>query len=146
MQSLEKRMFTASAEATGGRNGTTRNASGVIDLRLAIPKAMDGPGGEGTTTPEDLFAAGYAACFASACDFAARQKKIAVRGIKVASEVTIGTIASGGFGLAVKLTATVSGVSASQAEEIVQLGHQVCPYSNATRGNIAVEVVAIGVA
>jgi Ohr subfamily peroxiredoxin len=140
MQTLDKRLYTAHAEATGGRNGAAHNASNVVSVRLAIPKEMGGPGGEGTTTPEDLFAAGYAACFGSACEFAARQKKIPIKGIRVAAQVTIGSLAAGGFGLAVALDATVSGVTQAQAEEIVQAGHQVCPYSNATRGNIAVEI------
>jgi lipoyl-dependent peroxiredoxin len=142
MQELQKRLYTAHAEATGGRNGTTHNGNNVVSVRLAIPKEMGGPGGEGTTTPEDLFAAGYAACFGSACEFAARQKKIAIKGIRVAAEVAIGPIAPGGFGLAVKLAATVLGVTQAQAEEIVRAGHEVCPYSNATRNNIAVEVSA----
>jgi osmotically inducible protein OsmC len=142
MQELQKRLYTAHAEATGGRNGTTHNASKVVSVKLAVPKEMGGPGGEGTTTPEDLFAAGYAACFGSACEFAARQKKIAIKGIRVAAEVAIGPIAPGGFGLAVSLAATVIGVTPEQAEEIVHAGHAVCPYSNATRNNIAVEVSA----
>jgi Ohr subfamily peroxiredoxin len=142
MQTLEKRLYTAHAVATGGRNGTTHNGNNVVSVRLAVPKEMGGPGGEGTTTPEDLFAAGYAACFGSACEFVARQKKIAIKGIRVASQVSIGPIASGGFGLAVTLDATVIGVTPAQAEEIVHAGHDVCPYSNATRNNIAVEVSA----
>lgn len=142
MQAIEKRLYTAHGEASSGRNGIAKNGSGVVNVKLAIPKEMGGPGGPETTTPEDLFAAGYAACFGSACEHVARLKKIPNRGIKVASEVSIGTIAPGGFGLAVKLSATVAGVTQAQADEIVQTAHQVCPYSNATRNNIAVEISA----
>jgi Ohr subfamily peroxiredoxin len=142
MQTLEKRLYTAHAEATGGRGGSAHNGSNVISVRLAIPREMGGPGGEGTTTPEDLFAAGYAACFGSACEFVARQKKIAVKGVRVASQVTIGTLAAGGFGLAASLAATITGVTQAQADEIVHAAHEVCPYSNATRNNIAVEISA----
>ena len=107
MQTLEKRLYTAHGEASSGRTGTAKNSTGVINVKLAIPKEMGGPGGAETTTPEDLFAAGYAACFGSAAEHVARLKKIPHKGIKVASEVTIGT-AGPGFALAVKLIATVA--------------------------------------
>ena len=142
MQTLEKRLYTAHGEANSGRNGTAKNSTGVVNVKLAIPKEMGGPGGADTTTPEDLFAAGYAACFGSAAEHVARLKKVAHKGIKVAAEVTIGTIAPQGFGLAVKLTATVSGVTQDVAEDLINTAHQVCPYSNATRNNIAVELSA----
>ena len=142
MQTIEKRLYTAHGEASSGRNGIARNSTGVVNVKLAIPKEMGGPGGPETTTPEDLFAAGYAACFGSAAEHVARLKKIAHKGIKIASEVAIGT-AGAGFALAVKLDATVAGVTQAQAEEIVNAAHQVCPYSNATRNNVPVRLTVV---
>jgi Ohr subfamily peroxiredoxin len=133
-------LYTASASANGGRNGHTRNSDGLIDLDLSIPKAMGGPGRPNTTTPEDLFAAGYAACFGSATEFVARTKKIPVKTIEVHSEVGIGTRPSGGFGLTVKLTVSIPELPRDQAEALVAEAHQVCPYSHATRGNIDVQI------
>jgi osmotically inducible protein OsmC len=139
MTTLDKRLYTAHADANSGRMGAAKNSTGAIDVKLSIPKEMGGPGGEGTTTPEDLFAAGYAACFGGAAEHVARLKKIPNKGVKVHADVTIGTVGQG-FGLAVKLTATVIGVTQAQAEEIINMAHQVCPYSNATRNNIQVDL------
>jgi lipoyl-dependent peroxiredoxin len=138
-----KILYTAHAMATGGRNGHTASSDGIVSVDLSIPKAMGGPGKPGTTTPEDLFAAGYAACFGSAADFMAKQQKLPVTGIKIEAAVGIGTTDQGGFGLKVDLTATVSGVSQSSAEQLVHAAHQICPYSNATRNNIEVNLKAI---
>lgn len=132
--------YTAHAHATGGRNGHTENADRVVSVDLSIPKAMGGPGKAGTTTPEDLFAAGYAACFGSACEFMSKQLKLAPSGIAIDAAVGIGSLSAGGFGLKVDLTATISGLSQEDAEKLVAAGHQVCPYSNATRNNVEVSL------
>jgi lipoyl-dependent peroxiredoxin len=133
-------LYTASATATGGRNGHTQNSDGIVSVDLSIPKAMGGVGRPNTTTPEDLFAAGYAACFGSATEFVARMKKIPVKSIEVQAAVGIGTRPDGGFGLTVKLTVRIPDLPREQAEALVAEAHQVCPYSHATRGNIAVEI------
>jgi Ohr subfamily peroxiredoxin len=131
-------LYTAHATASGGRNGHTASSDGVVSVDLSIPKAMGGPGKPGTTTPEDLFGAGYAACFGSATDFVAKQLKLPVSAVKVDAAVGIGARSEGGFGLKVDLTVTVSGIGQAEAEQLVAKAHQVCPYSNATRNNIEV--------
>lgn len=135
-----KTLYTARAEASGGRLGTAKSSDGVIDVKLTIPKAMGGPGTPGATTPEDLFAAGYAACFGSACDFMAKQMKIAVKKVTIIADVAIGSIEGGGFGLGVALDARLEGVSESDANKVVEAAHRICPYSNATRNNIRVDI------
>ncbi|MCU0756566.1 MAG: organic hydroperoxide resistance protein [Xanthomonadales bacterium] len=134
-------MHTTSATASGGRNGQTRSADGVVDFSLSVPKAMGGPGKAGTTTPEDLFAAGYAACFGSAAEFMSRQMKLSPSSLTVHCEVGVGMRAAGGFGLAVKMVATVGGLSQEDAERLIEAGHKVCPYSNAIHGNVPIEIV-----
>lgn len=134
-------LHTTSATASGGRNGQTRSVDGVVDVALSVPKSMGGPGKPGTTTPEDLFAAGYAACFGSAAEFMGRQLKLIPASLSVHCEVGIGALAAGGFGLVVKLTATVGGLPADEAERLIAAAHAVCPYSNAIRGNVPVDVV-----
>lgn len=134
-------LYTAVATARGdGRNGEVTSSDGVIDEQLAVPKEMGGPGGE-RTNPEQLFAAGYAACFHSALQAAGRQAKVKLTDSTVTAEVGIGKNGDG-FGLAVKLEATLPGLEQGQAAELVALAHQLCPYSRATRGNIEVEVTA----
>jgi lipoyl-dependent peroxiredoxin len=133
-------LYTAHATAIGGRNGHTRSDDGLVDVQLSIPKAMGGPGKPGTTTPEDLFAAGYAACFGSACEFMGGQLKLKPGSVEIKAAVGIGTKEGGGFGLKVDLVATLSGLSQSDAEKVVAAGHQVCPYSNAIRGNVDVTI------
>lgn len=133
-------LHTTSATASGGRNGRTRSADGIVDVELSIPKSMGGPGKAGTTTPEDLFAAGYAACFGSAAEFVSRQMKTTPTSLSVTCTVSIGALATGGFGLATELHATVGGLSQEQAEALIEKAHQVCPYSNATRGNVPVTI------
>jgi osmotically inducible protein OsmC len=135
-----KVLFTAHASATGGRNGHTQTDDGLISVDLSIPKAMGGPGKPNTSTPEHLFAAGYAACFGSACEFASRQMKIIPQAITVKSAVGIGEAPGGGFGLAVEHDVEVRGVSQADAEKIVAAGHQVCPYSRAINGNVDVKI------
>ena len=133
MQSL----YTAVATATGdGRNGHATSEDGILDLDLRIPKEMGGAGG--ATNPEQLFAAGYAACFHSAIKVVAGRDKLDVTGTEVSASVSIGTIDDGGFGLAVELDVHAPALDEATAEKLVAAAHQVCPYSNATRGNIDV--------
>jgi Ohr subfamily peroxiredoxin len=128
-------LYTASAQATGdGRDGRVRTSDGTLDLELAVPKEMGGPGE--AANPEQLFAAGYAACFHSALRLVARKAKTEVTGSVVEAEVGIGPNGSGGFGLAVTLLVDLPSVPRSTAEQLVEQAHQVCPYSNATRGNV----------
>ncbi|WP_405430658.1 organic hydroperoxide resistance protein [Micromonospora sp. NBC_00617] len=130
-------LYTASATATGdGRDGHVETSDGTLALDLAVPKEMGGAGG--AANPEQLFAAGYAACFHSALRLVARRAKADVTGSVVAAEVGIGPNGSGGFGLAVQLVVDLPAVARDAAEQIVEQAHQVCPYSNATRGNIDV--------
>lgn len=135
-----KPLFTAHATATGGRNGHTEASDKTVSVDLSIPKEMGGPGKPGTTTPEHLFAAGYAACFGSALEFVARNKKLSVNGSTITAHVTIGSTDAGGFQLAVALDAYVPGHTQADAEALVATAHQVCPYSNATRGNVEVKI------
>ncbi|WP_284706319.1 organic hydroperoxide resistance protein [Micromonospora phytophila] len=130
-------LYTASALATGdGRDGHVRTSDATVDLDLAVPKEMGGTGG--AANPEQLFAAGYAACFHSALRLVARRAKADVSGSVVEAEVGIGPNGSGGFGLTVALVVDLPAVERSAAEQLVEAAHQVCPYSNATRGNIDV--------
>jgi Ohr subfamily peroxiredoxin len=135
---LQKALYTAHASSIGGRNGTVKTDDGSIDLKVAMPAGLGGHGGG--TNPEQLFALGYSACFGSAVQFVAGQKKVQTGPVRIDADVTIGAIASGGFGLAVVLTAHLPELPREQAEELVHAAHQVCPYSNATRGNIQVDV------
>jgi lipoyl-dependent peroxiredoxin len=136
---LEKRLYTATATATGGRDGRVKTSDGTLDLGLAMPRELGGSGAAGAANPELLFAAGYSACFGSALAHVARAKKITTGPVEITAAVTIGTVGQG-FGLAVELTASLPELPREQAEELVQAAHQVCPYSNATRGNIVVDV------
>ncbi|GAB3079384.1 organic hydroperoxide resistance protein [Micromonospora schwarzwaldensis] len=130
-------LYTASAKATGdGRDGHVRTSDGTVELDLAVPKEMGGAGG--AANPEQLFAAGYAACFHSALRIVARQAKANVAGSVVEAEVGIGPNGSGGYGLTVTLVVDLPAVERSAAEKLVEAAHQVCPYSNATRGNVEV--------
>jgi lipoyl-dependent peroxiredoxin len=135
-----KTLYTAEALTTGdGRDGHARSADGRLDLELAIPKEMGGSG-DGTN-PEQLFAIGYAACFHSALRMVGRQEKADVSDSAVGSRVSIGQLDNGGFGLAVELEITLPNVDHATAQALVDKAHQVCPYSNATRGNIDVMLV-----
>ncbi|WP_422756653.1 organic hydroperoxide resistance protein [Micromonospora sp. WMMD708] len=130
-------LYTASATATGdGRDGHVRTSDATLDLDLAVPKEMGGVGG--AANPEQLFAAGYAACFHSALRVVARRAKADVTGSVVEAEVGIGANGSGGFGLAVTLVVDLPAVERTAAQQLVEAAHEVCPYSNATRGNIEV--------
>jgi osmotically inducible protein OsmC len=130
-------VYTAVATATGdGRNGHARSSDGLIDLELAIPKEMGGAGG--ATNPEQLFAAGYAACFLSALKLVAGAQKAPISDVGVTAEVGIGPDDAGGFGLEIALHVELGGVDQATADALVESAHQVCPYSNATRGNVQV--------
>ncbi|SBV30566.1 peroxiredoxin, Ohr subfamily [Micromonospora krabiensis] len=130
-------LYTASAQATGdGRDGHVSTSDGTLDLDLAVPKEMGGAGG--AANPEQLFAAGYAACFHSALRVVGRRAKADVTGSVVEAQVGIGPNGTGGFGLTVTLVVDLPAVERAAAEELVAAAHQVCPYSNATRGNIDV--------
>ena len=130
-------VYTALATATGeGRNGRTRTSDGTIDLDLKVPTEMGGPGGG--ANPEQLFAAGYAACFHGALKLVAGKQEVAFTDSAVTAEVGIGPDAAGGFALEVTLRVELGGIEQSAAEALVEAAHQVCPYSNATRGNVPV--------
>jgi osmotically inducible protein OsmC len=135
---LEKRLYTAVATASAGRDGRVKSDDGVLDLQVVPPKAMGGSGATGTN-PEQLFAAGYSACFGSAVLHIARAQKIKSGPVSITASVTIGP-AGGTFGLAVELVASIPELPRDQAEALVKAAHQVCPYSNATRGNIQVDI------
>ena len=137
-----KTLFTAHATATGGRNGHAQADDGLVSVDLSVPKPMGGPGKPDTTTPEHLFAAGYAACLGGAIEFQARQLKIPAKSVDVKSAVSIGQSEDGGFGLAVDLDVTVHGVSQEDAKKVVEAGHAFCPYSKAVKGNVDVTVKA----
>ena len=140
-----KPLFTASATATGGRNGHTEADDGTVRADLSVPKAMGGPGKPGTATPEHLFAAGYAACFGGALDYVAKQHKKDASHAKVVCAVTIGAREGGGFGLAVKLHVEDRSVSQADLAALAREAHEkICPYSHATRGNVGVDIEVIG--
>lgn len=135
--SLEKVLYTAKATATGGRDGRATTSDGVLDVKLGLPKEMGGQGGE-VTNPEQLFAAGYSACFLGAMKFVSGRDSIALpKEAFIEGEVGIGPLPTG-FGIAVKLNIHLPGMDAAQAKKLVDAAHIVCPYSNATRGNIDV--------
>lgn len=130
-------LYTAHATATGGRDGHVTSSDNVLDLDVRTPRELGGAGGA-YSNPEQLFAAGYAACFDSALNLVARMAKVKTGITTVTADVSIGKLDTGGFGLAVSLDVNVPGVDQAVAEELVEKAHQVCPYSNATRGNIPV--------
>lgn len=138
-----EKLYTATATAIGGREGKVVSSDQVLDLQVKMPKGLGGPGGD-YTNPEQLFAAGYSACFDSALGLVIRNKKLKVEGTQVTAHVSIGKDeADGGFKLAVKLEVAITGVEREVAQELVEAAHQVCPYSKATRGNIDVELLAV---
>jgi osmotically inducible protein OsmC len=135
-------LYTAEGTAWGGREGRAASSDGTLDVQLAIPKSMGGPGGA-ATNPEQLFALGYAACFHSALKLVAGRDKIDVTDSAITARVGIGTNDSGGFGLEVELEAELPDVDRAVAEDLVARAHEVCPYSNATRGNVEVTLTVI---
>jgi lipoyl-dependent peroxiredoxin len=136
MTPLNQVLYTAKAHTTGGRDGKSVSDDGLLDVKLAPPAALGGKGG--ATNPEQLFAAGYSACFMGALKHVAAAKKIAVPADAwIDAEVDIGPIPAG-FGIAARLAVHLPGMDAAAAEALVHAAHGVCPYSNATRGNIEV--------
>jgi len=135
-------LYTAHGKATGGREGTAQTADGRLNLKLSTPKELGGAGGEGTN-PEQLFAMGYAACFIGAMKFVGGRDKIAVPAdASIESSVGIGPIPAG-FGIEVTLKISLPGMAADQADGLISEAHKVCPYSNATRGNINVTLIRV---
>jgi Ohr subfamily peroxiredoxin len=134
---VEKVLYRASATATGGRDGRGVTSDGVLDVKLATPRELGGGGGQGTN-PEQLFAVGYSACFLGAMKFVAQRDKLSIPAdVSVNGIVGIGPIPTG-FGIEVELRISLPGLARDQAQELVDRAHIVCPYSNATRGNINV--------
>lgn len=134
-----KTLYTAAATATGGRNGHVKSDNGVLDVQVRMPKALGGADDE-YTNPEQLFAAGYAACFDSALNLVIKQEKVTAGTTTVSAKVSIGQNDAGGFGLAVELDVNIPEIELDKAKELVAKAHQVCPYSNATRGNVEVKL------
>ncbi len=140
-----KPLFTATATATGGRNGHTQSSDGIVGADLSVPKEMGGPGKSGTATPEHLFAAGYAACFGGALDFVGKQHKKDASKAKVTAAVSIGPREGGGFGLAVKLQVEDKSLPQAELAALAKEAHEkICPYSHATRGNVDVALDVVG--
>ena len=136
-----KPLVTAVAHSTGGRNGHSETTDHSVSVNLSVRKEMGGPGLPNTTTPEHLFAAGYAACFGGALEFVASQHKKDVKGSTVTCETQVGPREGGGFGIAVKMHVKVPTLSQAEAQALVDETHaKVCPYSHATRGNVDVQV------
>lgn len=130
--------YTTKATATGGRDGSARSEDGVLDVKLSTPKELGGAGGEGTN-PEQLFAAGYSACFIGALKAVGAGMKIKVPAdVTVTATVGIGPRSEGGFGITADLLVSLPGLDREEAQKLVDAAHQVCPYSNATRGNVDV--------
>jgi lipoyl-dependent peroxiredoxin len=142
MMSIEKVLYQARAKATGGRVGRAVSSDGALNVELTRPRELGGTGGEGTN-PEQLFAAGYSACFLSAMKFVANRDKIAIPvATSVESIIGIGAIPSG-FGIEAELRVSLPGLPRQEAEALVEKAHVVCPYSNATRGNIDVRLIVL---
>src|SRR6201993_2152163 len=140
-----KPLFTATATATGGRNGHTEASDGTVKADLSVPKEMGGPGRPGTATPEHLFAAGYAACFGGALDFVGKQQKKDASKAKITAAVSIGPREGGGFGIAVKLRIEDKTLPQADLAALAKEAHEkVCPYSHATRNNVDVQLEVVG--
>ena len=134
---LDKILYTAHATSTGGREGSSKSSDGVLDVKLTTPKELGGNGATGTN-PEQLFAAGYSACFIGAMKHVAMMQKVTLPAdTSIKADVGIGPIPAG-FGIQVALTVTIPGMDRAAAEKLVETAHGVCPYSNATRGNVDV--------
>ena len=132
-------MYTAAATATGGRNGQVKSDNGVLAVEVRMPKALGGSNDD-YTNPEQLFAGGYAACFDSALNLVIKQGKVETGETSVTAQVSIGQMDNGGFGLSVELDINIPNVDLAQAQELAEKAHEICPYSNATRGNIEVKI------
>ena len=139
---IDKALYTAHAKSTGGRTGSTESSDGAIKLALVTPKELGGPGGAGTN-PEQLFAAGYSACFIGAMKAVAARQKLKIDGEpSIEADVSIGPMTgkAGAFGIAVAMRISLPGLERAAAEKLIADAHEVCPYSNATRGNIDVDL------
>jgi osmotically inducible protein OsmC len=136
---LDQVLHTSRGTSKGGRNGHTQSGDGMVNVDLSVPKDMGGPGKPNTSTPEDLFAAGYSACLGGAIDYMATQMKLKPTSVEVLTAVGIGKDATG-FGLKVDHEVKVAGLSKEDAEKIVEAGHKFCPYSKAIKGNVDVTV------
>lgn len=135
-----QKVFTAQAKVEGGRDGHVTSANNVLDLTLSTPKEMGGMGKAGATNPEQLFAAGYAACFEGALGVAARQAKLKLEKVTVEALIGFGQAEDGGYGISADLHVNIPGVEQQQAEALVEAAHGICPYSRATKGNIEVNL------
>ncbi|WP_423227619.1 organic hydroperoxide resistance protein [Paenibacillus filicis] len=134
---MEKKLYTATVNVEGGREGKAVSSDGALDLDLKVPRELGGPGGHGSN-PEQLFAAGFGACFEGAIGVVLRKKRMKSEGTKITSHVTIGKDVNDGFVLSVYMDVSIKGVEMSVAKQVVEEAHDVCPYSRATRGNIEV--------
>ena len=142
---IDKALYTAHATSTGGRTGTTESSDGALKLPLITPKELGGAGGAGTN-PEQLFAAGYSACFIGAMKaVAAREKLVLSPDVSIKAEVAIGPMTGkeGAFGISVAMAISVPGMDKAAAQKLVATAHEVCPYSNATRGNVDVTLSVV---
>ncbi len=142
---IEKALYTATATATGGRTGTAKSSDGVLDVALTTPKELGGAGGNGTN-PEQLFAAGYSACFIGAMKaVSARNKQVLPSEVSITTDVAIGPHANkpGAFGIQVDMKISVPSMDRAALEKLVAEAHEVCPYSNATRGNVDVTLTIV---
>ena len=139
---IENVLYRAEAKAIGGREGTAKSSDGALTVKLSTPKELGGAGGDGTN-PEQLFAAGYSACFIGAMKFVAGQSKITLPAdTSITAKVGIGQIPNG-FGIEVELQVSLPGMDHAAAEQLVEKAHKVCPYSNATRNNIEVKLTIL---
>ena len=134
-----KTIYSIGATATGGRNGQVKSENGVLDLEVKYPKALGGANDD-FANPEMLFAAGYSSCFDNALNLVIKKSKAKTGVTTVTANIHLGQLENGGFGLAAQLDVNVPGVSQEEAENLVEQAHQICPYSNATRGNIEVKL------
>lgn len=142
MDHIDKVLYRGKATAIGGRDGSAKSSDGVLDVKLTTPKELGGPGGQGTN-PEQLFAAGYSACFMGALKFVAKQAKVKLPdAFKIEGVVGIGAIPEG-FGIEAELKISLPGIPKDQAQELITKAHLVCPYSNATRDNIKVTLTLV---
>lgn len=132
-------LYTTSATAKGGRNGQVTSDNQVLNLEVRMPKALGGEN-DNFANPEMLFAAGYSACFDSALNLIIKREKVSTGETSVTAKVSIGATENGGFGLKAELHANIPGVSLEQAQTLIEKAHEVCPYSNATRGNMEVKL------
>jgi len=141
--SINKILYTATATAKGGREGHIHSSDGVLDFDIKVPKELGGPGGAGSN-PEQLFAAGYSACFEGAVRYVASQRKIALKEASVTGHVGIGPREPTGFGIAVQLEVNLPGLDRAVAQDLIDTAHRdICPYSHATRGNVDVKITLV---